>query len=80
MGVDNSGKEAEVVKLVEDIDLALGGFFAGGFDFGEIDVVFGHEDHAVGKAGEGWTGEFYGNAAFLFYGRDKLAFKEFFIH
>ena len=53
---------------------------AGGLDFGKVDIVFGHEDHAVRQAGEGWTGEFYGNTAFLFYGSDKLAFEEFFVH
>ncbi len=80
MGVDDSGEETEIVKLVEDIDLAFGGFLAGGFDFGEVDIVFGHEDHAVRKAGKEWAGEFYCEAAFLFYGSDEFAFEEFFVH
>ena len=80
MGVDDSGEEAEVVKLFEDINLAFGGFLTGGFEFGEIDVVAGHEDHTVGKTCEGRAGELYGDTAFLFYCGNKLAFEEFFIH
>ena len=80
MGVDDGGGEAEIAELMYDIDLAFGGFTACGFDFGEVDVVEGHEDHTVGKAGEGRTGEFYGEAAFLLYGGDELAFEELFVH
>ena len=80
LGVDDGGEEAEFVELVEDIDLAFGGFLSCSFEFGEIDVVFLHEDHSIRQAGEGWTGEFYGDAAFLFYSVDELAFEEFFIH
>ena len=80
LGVDDGGGEAEVVEMMHYIDLAFGGFLSCGFDFGEVDVVEGHEDHTVGKAGEGRTGEFYGNAAFLLYGGDELAFEELFVH
>ena len=80
MGVDDTRKEAEVVKLMHDIDLAFGGFLTGGFEFGKIDIVFGHEDHTIRQAGKGWASEFYGNATFLFYCSDKLAFQEFFVH
>ena len=80
LGVDDGGEEAEVVELMHYIDLAFGGFLSCGFEFGEIDVVAGHEDHTVGKAGEGWTCEFYGDAAFLFYRGDEFAFEKFFLH
>ena len=80
MGVDDSGEEAEVVKLFEDINLAFSWFLAGGFDFGEVDIVFGHENHSVRQAGKGWTGELYGNTSFLVYCGNKLAFEEFFVH
>ncbi len=80
MGVDDSGEEAEVMNLVEDKDLAFGGFLSCGFEFGEVDVVFWHENHAVRQAGEGWTCQFYGDAAFMFYRGDELAFEEFFVH
>jgi len=80
LGVDDGGGEAEVAELLNYIDLAFSGFTARGFDFSEVDVVEGHEDHTVGKAGEGRTGEFYGEAAFLLYGGDELAFEELFVH
>ena len=80
LGVNDDGEEPEIVKLMHDMDLAFGGFLSGGFEFGEVDIVFGHEDHSVGKAGKGWAVEFYGNTAFLFYCGDELAFEEFFVH
>lgn len=80
MGVDDSGKKAEIVKLMHDIDLAFGWFLSCGFEFGEIDIIFGHEDHAVRETGKRWAGEFYGDAALLFYCGYKLAFEEFFVH
>jgi hypothetical protein len=66
--------------LSHDINLAFGGFLSSGFELGEIDIIFGHENHSVRQAGKGWTGELYGNTAFLFYCGDKLAFEEFFVH